>query len=906
MNRGKYGRMTLLVVLATVLALVLQGCGGDGDNSVEQDLRDQVAMLEGQLSDSETAQAAAETAAADAMAAQAAAEAERDAANTAKGAAEQAATTAMAAQTAAEMAQADAEAAQATAMAAQIAAQTAQATAETDRDAAMAAQMAAMEAQATAEAAQVAAVAAQATAEAERDAAMAAEMAAMEAQETAEAAEMAAEQAAATAMAAQAAAEAERDTNAAALVAAEAAREAAKDAEAAAKVAQAQAEAAQATAEADSADAMAAEMAAEAARMAAVEAQMAADTKAADYKMMAEDAEAARMAAVEAQMAADTKAADYKMMAEDAEAARMAAVEAQMAADTKAADYKMMAEDAEAARMAAVEAQKMAEDNAKKYMDELAELRGDVDDTTETDRNAAAKALLAVLMNNNVEYTLPAGIEAGDAVSITGDDAETAANYNRTGLVGTMPMAAGADVDTADPPTTAASDERQRVANDVSNLMVEVSEDGMLMAEAEDNAAYSMSEMAPDMIEGWRGAMLTRGEDPVTDTVVVYSDIGNDGSATLLDRYTSTLPTLTMPRMWTVTVLDEDDDPVNEGLIPWSEVERPDTDTAFAGAGDDAMLTFQGSVHGIPGTFSCTTGATAPVSVCRAPARYSDGTVNTMAFVDTENNPDGASVGDADDMGAWTFVPDAGVSLYTDDADYLTFGWWLLKDAAGNPADFLAFSTATGLGVMRAAASSATPVTDDAFNDGATVHTDGEMIRGSATYSGGAAGKYAMASGTADTYEGGHFTANATLMVDFDADLDGDTTIRTTDGVSLSGMIDNFMTGDTARPDWMVNLSVDNDGVDGNPMTPTATLIRDPALIGADADNRRMLTSWSTGAAATGTGTWDAQWYGGVTINADGDGIDTVGLPAAVVGTFNANIGTAARLQGAFGAMQDE
>ena len=27
----------------------------------------------------------------------------------------------------------------------------------------------------------------------------------------------------------------------------------------------------------------------------------------------------------------------------------------------------------------------------------------------------------------------------------------------------------------------------------------------------------------------------------------------------------------------------------------------------------------------------------------------------------------------------------------------------------------------------------------------------------------------------------------------------------------LSGMIDNFMTGDTARPDWMVKLMVDND-----------------------------------------------------------------------------------------------
>ena len=49
------------------------------------------------------------------------------------------------------------------------------------------------------------------------------------------------------------------------------------------------------------------------------------------------------------------------------------------------------------------------------------------------------------------------------------------------------------------------------------------------------------------------------------------------------------------------------------------------------------------------------------------------------------------------------------------------------------------------------------------------VGTQGSEIRGSATYKGAAAGKYAMASTTDDSYEGGHFTAMATLMVDFDA-----------------------------------------------------------------------------------------------------------------------------------------
>ena len=831
--------MRLALALVLVGALVLAGCGGDGDG-VESDLRDQIAALEGDLSSAQTAQAAAEAAQtaaeeaqAEAEAAQAAAEMERDAANTARGAAE----------------------------AAQMAAEEAEATAK-------AAQMAAEEAQTTAEAAQAAAMQAQTIAETERDAATGA------------------------------------------LAAAETARDAANELAAAAQIAQAEAvTAANAARDAAIADATRAEEAAAAAQTnadelvaAAQKAQMDAETAAEMAAQAQMDAETARDAAIEAQGTAETErdaANDAKTDAETAqataEAERNAANDAKTAAEAAQATAEQAAEDARAA-------QKTAEDNAKKYMDELAALRGDVDDTTEADRNAAAQALLAVLMNNNVEYSLPAGVDRGDATTA----ADATAPYNKTGLVGTAFM----DVSADSGDVTDAADERQRVANDVSNLMVEVSEDGMLMAEVEDNAAYSMSDMAPDMIEGWRGAELTRDHtDGSMDTVVVYSDIGNDGSATLLDRYTSTLPTTTMPRIWTVTPLGTDGDPLTDGHIPWSQVERPDSETAFAGTGATAMLTFQGTVHGISGTFSCLTGGT-DTAACKAPARYSDGTVNTAASEgDTDDGASTAATAGARTAGAWTFVPDAGVSLYTDDADYLTFGWWLLKDEAGNPDDFLAFSTATGLGVMRAAVNSETPVdtTDGGFTDGATVHTDGATIRGSATYSGAAAGKYATASTAASaTYEGGHFTADATLMVDFDADLDGDTTVRTTDGVSLSGTIDNFMTGDTARPDWMVNLMVDNNDIDGDAVTPTMTLVRNPALTGAAADNRRLLTTWSTGGGATGAGTWTAQWYGGVTLTAPNrTAIDTVGLPAAVIGTFNANIGGAARLQGAFGAMKE-
>ena len=926
-------RARTVLALALVGALALAGCGGGGDNGAEQDLRDQLAMLQTDLDaanaakmTAEAAQAAAAEAQADAEAAQATAETDRDAANIARGAADQAAANAMAAQAAAEGAQTEAEAAQATAEAAQIAAQTAQATAETDRDAAKAAQMAADAAQATAEAAQVAAVAAQATAETERDAAMAAEMAAMEAQAAAEAAQTAAEQAAATAMAAQAAAEAERDTNAGALAAAEAARNAAKDAEADAKVAQAQAEAAQATAEAaqataeaDSADAMAAQATAEQAAADAMAAQTAAEQAAATAMAVQAAAEAERdtnaeaLAAAEAarnaakdaeadakvaqaqaeaaqataeadsadamaaeataeQAAADAMAAEAtaeqaaadamaaqgtaeqaaadamaaqgtaEMERDAAKVAEMAALEAQATAETErdaANTAKMAAEAAQAVAEKAAEdaraAQKTAEDNAKKYMDELAKLRGDVDDTGAMQASAEAKDLLAALMS------------VTDAVGDLTDGDQSNRDGNPTLAVPEAPSALG--------PTT-----------------VEVTSDGELMVTA---PGYAMSDTPADAIEGWRGAELM-GSTPGNegDTLVLYSDIGNDGAESLLDRYTSSLPTPAAPRAYLVEAADDATTGVT--AISWSEVTRPDEMTTVGGTSADPITMFAGTVHGIPGTFSCN--ATG-VALCTAPERYSGGAVNDS----TDGLP-------AERATAWSFVPDEGVAIYTDDANYLAFGWWLNKGSDGKPDDVRLLTSAAGLGAMR---------TDTS--------TEGATLRGDATYEGAAAGKYAMASQTDDTYEGGHFTAMATLTVDFDADLDPATVDNDRAGVAISGMIDNFRTGDVSRPDWSVKLMVDNDADDTNAVAPVGSLVRDPA-----ADASRMLTEWSTGAAQTGTGTWTADFYDGRAPPAPagtdiGDAEANTMLPMAVVGTFNAHVGgtgagAVGRIQGAFGA----
>ena len=198
MNLKKLGRMSGMVAAVAMLAMVLQGCGGDDNGSnVSQDMYDSLkADYDKAVADRDaamSAQATAEAAATTAMAAQAEAEeAEADAkaaqmaAETAKDTAVAAQAVAEAARMAAETAKMEADAAAKEAMAAEEKAKTDLATANTDKAVAEAAAMAAKEAQAKAEAAQKVAEDAQEMAEEAEKTAKAAEMAANAAKMTAE------------------------------------------------------------------------------------------------------------------------------------------------------------------------------------------------------------------------------------------------------------------------------------------------------------------------------------------------------------------------------------------------------------------------------------------------------------------------------------------------------------------------------------------------------------------------------------------------------------------------------------------------------------------------------------------------------------------------------------------------
>ena len=243
----------------------------------------------------------------------------------------------------------------------------------------------------------------------------------------------------------------------------------------------------------------------------------------------------------------------------------------------------------------------------------------------------------------------------------------------------------------------------------------------------------------------------------------------------------------------------------------------------------ETMIVIPGSYYGVAGRYSCTPGTAADgCSVTRAENGYTlDVTTDTWTFKAT--NPD-ARVMDAEDT------------------VYASYGWWLHK--AANDGAFTASAFVAEKGDVDAAAL--------AIAD----------LNGTATYRGGAAGKYALSSSTGGTNDAGHFTARAMLEANFNTEM-------------ISGTIDNFMGADDQPRNWSVELERSGFSTEG-------------VILGADGTGDPMETEWTiddTAAAAAG------QWSGNFR-NVDAD----TGVPQVATGTFYSTYGTAGRMVGAFGA----
>ncbi len=233
-----------------------------------------------------------------------------------------------------------------------------------------------------------------------------------------------------------------------------------------------------------------------------------------------------------------------------------------------------------------------------------------------------------------------------------------------------------------------------------------------------------------------------------------------------------------------------------------------------------------GSYRGVAGTYYCD-----PTATCSA-------TVASSGF----------TLGG----GTWTFKatdPEQRLMDAPDDA-YASYGWWLHKSEDGDT--FTASAFAAYRGTVAAAENIGT-------------------LQGSATYMGGAAGKYSLRSSTGGTNDAGHFTADATLEADFGDDM-------------ITGTINNFTGADGEPRNWSVELMESGVGDTGT-------------ILGTDGTGDPMQTKWTIDGTA---GAADGQWRGNLYEN------DTTSLvPQVATGTFYSTYGLTGsdgRMVGAFGA----
>ena len=241
--------------------------------------------------------------------------------------------------------------------------------------------------------------------------------------------------------------------------------------------------------------------------------------------------------------------------------------------------------------------------------------------------------------------------------------------------------------------------------------------------------------------------------------------------------------------------------------------------------GADIIL-IDGSYHGVSGTYNCT------------PATPADGCSAAVAA-------EGFTVSSGD---TWTFTPDSAEARVMDRADtaYASYGWWLVKAENDGPFTASAFV--------------------DEVGDDDVAATGLDALNGTATYVGGAAGKYALASSTGGTNDAGHFTARATLEADF---------TNNTEATAITGTIDMFIGADGQSRDWEIELM--------------GSAISDIGGIGDATDG----TAWTIGGTAADE---SGQWSG--TLRNNGDDL----VPQVATGTFYTEYGTAGRMVGAFGA----
>ena len=252
---------------------------------------------------------------------------------------------------------------------------------------------------------------------------------------------------------------------------------------------------------------------------------------------------------------------------------------------------------------------------------------------------------------------------------------------------------------------------------------------------------------------GWSGTMVT-ATDPATkntDTVLVYTNIEAPKSVAFGEVHDLTGGVLPA----TVIATGSGDSNIQaSGFSTGNPVFTHGT------AADDETFRIAGTYAGASGVYSC---------------------VETSAAACTSQGTNsGIQLG-----GGWVFEPTPGAMAIQKDTNYSYFGWWLRVDGDGDYYPSTFYGHNTGL-------------------DQANHPSISGALTGLATYSGPAVGKFAIA-GFPNT--GGHFTADASLSVDFG---------NSTDRGTVEGAVTNFMVGGAEMP-WRVDFANSSDmGSSGN------------------------------------------------------------------------------------------
>ena len=319
--------------------------------------------------------------------------------------------------------------------------------------------------------------------------------------------------------------------------------------------------------------------------------------------------------------------------------------------------------------------------------------------------------------------------------------------------------------------------------------------------------------------------------DVVTEVVIVSTDI----EAPKATKFATEHMFNTNP-----TAADAADPGVNQSLMVltanvgmWSSSEFPSTPgtTRDYPADDDATedvneAAIDGKFDGADGTFEC---------------------LSADCSIETDDDGKLETVG-----GTWRFTPADGATVDVDDADYLHYGFWLMRTTDADGAT-------TYNEVQTFAVSSVDP-------SGTVAGVDG-----TAEYNGGAVGVYVKnvfdSKGAIDTATSGHFTADVSLTATFGQTVDNDIAPNLTE--TLSGTINNFQLAGEEENEWSVNLQSDNELVDG--------------------------TASGTANGGGVPGTFNATFHGAL------NNTDPTVQPSSVVGEFNANFGNGT-VAGGFGA----